>query len=258
MPSPVSRMTHLRMAAVAPFAATSNHAVERRALHRAAEQVAEHCSSRFGSPQQASAGATSSVCRWIQRCCAAGRAASTALSTAALKSHTCGRAASVPVTMRLMSSRSSISDASARALRPIASAARCSSAASASVAASRWAQPTIAFSGVRSSWLTLASRSSFQPRAAAPRLRGFSARVAGDRCDAFADTATTASETSRPRRPAGAAERGAPRLAVLAARRSSARSARALKAASHGCRAQPPDQLRSASAAEHRAAAGLT
>jgi hypothetical protein len=92
---------------------------------------------------------------------AAGRTVSMAASMNSAGGTVWMSSSTLPDVMRLMSSRSSISWAWARALRSIVCRPRCRSAVSRVPRRSTWAQPRIADSGVRNSCDRVARNSSF-------------------------------------------------------------------------------------------------
>ena len=118
------------------------------------------CWRRAGSPRTAPAPSSMSISRTIPLAVAAGRTVSTAASTAAPRSVSRTSRLSLPRTMRATSSRSSTIWAWVVALRSMASMARSVAEASSRPVRSSLDQPRTAFSGVRSSWETVAMNSS--------------------------------------------------------------------------------------------------
>ncbi len=135
------------------------------------------CWSRAGSPLTAPAPSSISISSRIPFAFAAGRTVSAAASTAAPRSASRTSSLSLPRTMRATSRRSSTICACVVALRSMASMARSVACASSRPVRSSLDQPSTAFSGVRSSWDTVAMNSSLERLACSASARASCSRA---------------------------------------------------------------------------------
>ena len=160
MPLPLSVTTTFADASLA-LTATSTRPPLRLNFTALLRRFHAICWSRVGSPSTTTVGSSAATTS-TPLAPAAGRTESIAASTmGASSTSSCASSRILPLTMRETSSRSSMSCAIATALRWIVSSALFCRASSNFHEVSIFAQPRIAFSGVRSSWLTTARNSSF-------------------------------------------------------------------------------------------------